>query len=571
MSPIRNHLSNALQGAAVHVTPRLLSYYGEDYLMASKLFTQYNPNALVNRAGSEIFKVSAEQAFRRFLILGSDAGYYAGAKEKTIEAADDALRLLKEDPHLYFKVLLEVSLGGLAFKQQPTLFALALAASSPDAATRAMALVYLPDIARTSTHLFTFLNYVDGQRGHGSRGMKRALWDWYTDRKGAAGWVAYQAVKYRQREGWTHRDVLRIARSKLEVPNPELEATLKWIVKGVLTDETPSIIEGYTMVQRENADVPSLVRKYGLTWEMLPTEALTKPEVWAALVEKMPVGALLRNLPRLTWLGLLKDSDVLGCVNRLTDPKVLKQGKIHPIQIMLASKTYASGKGKGSVWAPDSYVSDVLAEAFYAAYGAVESSGKRELWAIDVSQSMGVQIAEGMDLTAREAACALALVAKAVSPDLVDIVGFTSAGSGAWTHEKKFTGNGYYRGYADLGLTPLDFSPKRRLDDIVAGVKGLPFGGTDCSLPMVYAKRQKLSYDTFVVVTDNETWAHVATPSAALREYREAMGINARLVVAGMESSRGTIADPSDPGMLDVVGLDSSVPTVINNFSAGRV
>lgn len=118
-------------------------------------------------------------------------------------------------------------------------------------------------------------------------------------------------------------------------------------------------------------------------------------------------------------------------------------------------------------------------------------------------------------------------------------------------------------------LTPLPVSPRQRLDDVIRGVSGLPFGATDCALPMRYAIDNGLDVDTFIVYTDNETWAGDEHPHQALRRYRDTTGIPARLVVVGMTASHFTIADPTDPGMLDVAGFDSAVPNLIAEFSRG--
>ena len=70
-----------------------------------------------------------------------------------------------------------------------------------------------------------------------------------------------------------------------------------------------------------------------------------------------------------------------------------------------------------------------------------------------------------------------------------------------------------YRWAAD-GITPLAITPGQRLDDALAAVDGLPFGGTDCALPMLYAQEQGLEVDTFVIYTDTETWAGDVHPVA---------------------------------------------------------
>jgi 60 kDa SS-A/Ro ribonucleoprotein len=77
--------------------------------------------------------------------------------------------------------------------------------------------------------------------------------------------------------------------------------------------------------------------------------------------------------------------------------------------------------------------------------------------------------------------------------------------------------------------------------------------------------------DVFVVYTDSETNHRGSRqPVAALRDYRRKTGIDAKLIVVGMVSNGFSIADPSDPGMLDVVGFDTSAPEVMSSFALGQ-
>jgi 60 kDa SS-A/Ro ribonucleoprotein len=55
-----------------------------------------------------------------------------------------------------------------------------------------------------------------------------------------------------------------------------------------------------------------------------------------------------------------------------------------------------------------------------------------------------------------------------------------------------------------------------------------------------------------------------------LRRYREKSGIAAKLVVQAFTSTGFSIADPNDPGMLDVVGLDAASPNLVSAFSRGE-
>ena len=89
--------------------------------------------------------------------------------------------------------------------------------------------------------------------------------------------------------------------------------------------------------------------------------------------------------------------------------------------------------------------------------------------------------------------------------------------------------------------------------------------------PPLYAQAKEKEIDAFVIYTDSETWAGDVHPSQALRDYRRLSGIDARLVVVGMVSNEFSIADPADPGMLDVVGFDTATPQLISDFARGEI
>jgi 60 kDa SS-A/Ro ribonucleoprotein len=74
-----------------------------------------------------------------------------------------------------------------------------------------------------------------------------------------------------------------------------------------------------------------------------------------------------------------------------------------------------------------------------------------------------------------------------------------------------------------------------------------------------------------VIHADSETWAGDAHPVQGLRDYRHASGIDARLVVVDMVANGFSIADPADPGMLDVVGFDTAAPQLISDFARGAL
>ncbi|MEA4945137.1 MAG: TROVE domain-containing protein, partial [Propionicimonas sp.] len=335
-----------------------------------------------------------------------------------------------------------------------------------------------------------------------------------------------------------------------------------WIV-GREAAGLPRIVEGYLRAQDAAADVPALVREYRLTWDMLPDEALGRAATWHALLDVgIPQTALLRQLPRLTRLGLVGALDqgrTAEIAAQLTDPERLRKARVHPVNLLVALRTYAAGRGRGSVWEPATAIVDALDAAFYRAFAVVEPAGRRTLIGLDVSGSMGSLVDRTSAITAREVGAALSLVIKATEPK-AEIYGFTATATGrAW-------GWGYGGATA---FTNLGISPRQRLDDVVHKVSDLPFGATDCALPMTEALRRGLKVDTFVVITDNETWYGDIHPHQALQQYRERTGIPAKLVVLALTPTRFTIADPSDAGMLDIAGFSSDVPQLVNEFSRG--
>jgi 60 kDa SS-A/Ro ribonucleoprotein len=526
--------------------------------LANILSTKRTPQALPipgtdqvpNSAGGYAWALDDWARLDRFLVLGSEGGtYYVGELKLTLENAQAVLRCLAEDGLRAVGRVVEISASGRAPKNDPALFALALALAKGDGPTKQAAVEAVPRVARTGTHLFQLVGYADGMRGWG-RGLRRAVKSWYEAR--GAGDLAHQAVKYQARGGWSHRDLLRLTHPRFLGAKQEVA---HWIVKGwpgvgeePHPDEDLRLLWAFERAKRATggAEVAGLIRDHRLPREAVPTERLTDPAVWAALLEEMPTTALIRNLATMTRVGLLAPgSDAARVVvERIDDAERLRRARVHPIALLAALKVYQQGKGeRGSgEWAPVAAVVDALDRAFYAAFAHVEPTGKRVVLGLDVSGSMAGTRVNGMPfLAAREACGALALVTAAREPRHT-IVAF------------------------DTKPYPLAVSPHQRLDDVVRLLERTGGGGTDCAVPVVWALESRVEADAFVVLTDSESWAGSEHPVQAVRRYRERTGIPAKLVVAAMASNAHTLADPGDGGMLNVVGFDPAAPSLIADF-----
>ena len=503
-----------------------------------------------NSAGGFVFAIDDWQRLKRFLVLGTEGGtYYASERKITKDNAECVIRCIKTDGIKTVNTIVEISNAGRAPKNDPALFALAMCAGVGDTQTKRYALENLSKVARTGTHLFHFVAYVKQFRGWG-RALKRGIKEWYEFK--TIDDLAYQVVKYQSRDKWSHRDLLRLAHPKTD--DKERNSIYKWIVDSDV-EASPSVVEpahkliqGYRLAHSgEVKNKAQHITDYNLQREMIPTEWLQEVGVWRALLEKMPMTAMIRNLATMTRVGLIAPMAKANkkIIASLTNKDILKKARIHPITLLSALKTYEQGHGERgkNTWVVCLEIVDALNDAFYLSFDTIEPTQKRWLLALDVSGSMDMGNVSGIpSLTPRVASSAMAMVTARVESNY-HIMAFST------------------------DFIPLSISPKQRLDDICRKTGSLPFGGTDCAIPMLWAAQNKIPVDVFTIYTDNETWAGKIHPCQALNQYRQKMGIPAKLIVVGMTATASSIADSNDSGQLDVVGFDTATPQIISDFA----
>lgn len=518
------------------------------------------PDQVPNNAGGFVYELSDWDMLDRILILGTDTNtYYQKAQSLTAKARETIDRCWATNPLETAERVTQMSEMGRAPRNDHAIMVLAIGAIHSREDARRAALGALSRVCRTGTHLFQFVALARTLGRGWGRAMRRAVGNWYTSKTPDA--LAYHMIKYRQRSGYTHSRLLRCAHP---VANGKEDRTIDddtrraalfcWALgrteynKMALPD-VATAFETAMSPESSNLVRSGLAALHKLPWEAFPTEALRDPLLWKGLLPHMGLTAMIRNLGRMTANGAIEPLSAQErlATSRLRDAEALRRARIHPFSVLLALRTYASGEGhKGSLsWQPNQAIVAALNDAFNASFGFVLPSNARMLLALDVSGSMMTPLADSC-VTVREASAAMAMVSMRTEPQ-THVIGFQRS------------------------ITPLDISATDSLRDVCQKIDNLPFGTTDCGAPMIYAMQHKIPVDTFVVYTDNETYAGKVHPSEALRQYRKAMGIPARLVVVGMTATNFTIADPKDPGMLDVVGFDSSAPEFIAQFSRDGV
>lgn len=533
-----------------------------------------NPSQVVNNTGGYVFQVDKWTHLDRFLILGAEGGtYYAGEKKHFMQNYSNLLECVAEDGTKVVDRIVEISDAGRAPKNDPAIFALAFVLKNGDVDARRHAAAMVNKVCRTGTHLFQLAENVKAFGGWG-KVTTRAFQNWYLEKSDDN--LAYQLMKYQQRDGWSQRDILRKAHPVAQ--NEVQNALFNWATKGwegIGNEPHPQkpldriwAFEKAKVTTSAN-ELVKLITDYNLPQECIPTQFKTDVKVQEALLEKMPMTALIRNLGNYTRSGLLTSTSKATklVVERLNDDEYIRKSRIHPINILNALKTYASGQGfRGDkAWVKVGKIVDALDAAFYKAFANVEPTGKNILLGLDVSGSMFGNMIAGMNLDAITVEIAMAMITLATEEN-VEVVAFSAPGG----FSNRFAYN-----YNSNGLTVVsDLSPRRRLDDNIKTIRekySRSMTATNLALPMTWAMEQgRKEFDAIVIYTDNEVNSG-SHPAEALRKYRQFSGRNTRFIIAGLTATRFTIADPNDAGMFDVVGCDSATPQLISEFIAGNL
>jgi 60 kDa SS-A/Ro ribonucleoprotein len=521
-----------------------------------------------NSEGAYVFSVDRWNRLRRFLILGSEGGtYYVNERKLTTKNLTNVEACLKEDGVRVVNEVVEISTNGRAPKNDQAVYVLAMASCSPDLKTRKAAFANLHKVCRIGTHLYQFLEFRKSLGGGWGTNMRNAVANWFN--KKPAEKLAYQVAKYKQREGWSARDALRKAHVVPE--SAKHEAIYEWVCGDVRPDKEgnvadrnhkykglilPPFLKACNAIKNASEKKAiELIKANNLPREVVPTKMLNSANVWEAMLEGMPIMAMVRNLGKMTSIGLLKQNSSAARMvcQKLGNEEAIQHSRIHPISVLIALKQYEEGHGlRGSLsWKPVRSILDALDDAFYTSFGNVEPTGKRMILGLDVSPSMGSSLGGGVmgisGLTPRMVACAMSMVTARTEKHDCYTMGFT--------HQFK----------------DLKISRKDTLKQAMHKANSTGWGGTNCAMPMLWAMKNKIQADGFVIYTDNDTHSGRVHPCVALEQYRQKIGIDSKLVVCATTATHYTVCDPQDANSMDIAGFDSATPNIISDFVSARI
>jgi 60 kDa SS-A/Ro ribonucleoprotein len=413
--------------------------------------------------------------------------------------------------------------------------------------------------------------YSPKQKVSFSRSKRDGISRWYNSKSPRD--LAMTVTKYRRRCHWSHTDLLRLAH--VRPANKGVELVLKYVTKGMEAvtkymeegdDKKPEeltqvyeYLKAVETVKKSHDEhvVARLVEEHRLMREHVPTWMMKSKEVWTALLQHMPLLAMIKNLNNLGVLGLLDSGNCVQLVTeRLHNENYLREAKIHPLNILLAMKAYERGrldKASKNQWKVNPEVVRALDAAFYKSFGAVERTNKNYLLAIDAGESMHYDNVLGCGLVSPlVASAAMALILARTEPTY-QVVALTSC------------------------IEPLKVSSTDSLPETCTAITALKTRGimADCSRPMLWAADTRKEVDVFVVYTDQRGGAPAGsdmTPMKALNQYCDTMGRpNTRLVVVTLTSPETALVDINDSRILHLAGFDTATPDIIRSFAMGEL
>ena len=277
---------------------------------------QIDPKQVRNKAGGFVFKVNDFDRLKRFLVLGSEGGtYYANGGELGIENLKVLVELIKDGKGKdAIEIIRDYSVNGRCPKQTTVVYCLAVCARYHDGIhsekfirTRREAYNILSDVCRIPTDLFQFVQYcedisrgVNSKTGWG-RAHRKAIQNWYLKKPGQK--LAYLVTKYKQRNEWSHKDLLILSHPK---PGDDMKShacVFKYITKGYEAaasfvnnpEKFPSIDQDLsatfgtlhavneaikigntesTSFEEKEKEIVKLIEDHGLVREHIPTQLL---------------------------------------------------------------------------------------------------------------------------------------------------------------------------------------------------------------------------------------------------------------------------------------------------------
>lgn len=463
----------------------------------------------------------------------------------------------------------------------PLAYTLAVCARSTNQDVSRKAYMAIQTVCRTPEKLFMFLKYCKESLKLKSwpRRHRMAVAKWYTTNPQYLDnpmLLAKHVTKYRRRHGFSHKKVLKCCHPNTSRCPDDIKFILCYAVKGISKarrlhqgeeGKIMSVVDFINDVdtlrkgKMPEDDVVALIKKWELTWEQIPTVHLQSKEIWKALLNIMPMTALLRNLGKLTMHRLLEpgSQEETRTCSRLNNAELLKDAKLHPIQILSSLNGYRRGEGfrrNRYTWNVNQNIVHSLTQAYMTQLTSSSQTPnlpQNLLVAINIRHSIERHVVGIPLMNCKQTATALAMTLKQSQPSTHTV----TFGSGGIARRLDFQ-------LSDSGIYDIESA----LDAVEQRTDDNP---VNFDAPLQYAMQNMKAVNAVILMTDRLTEQDRSDIQRAYRNFKEHF-LDVSFITVCFQNCEETspVAEPQDPNMLDVIGVDAGALDIILSFIADR-
>tara|TARA_R110002072_G_scaffold174303_10_gene329723 strand:+ start:42020 stop:43573 length:1554 start_codon:yes stop_codon:yes gene_type:complete len=481
----------------------------------------------INEAGAPAYSLTSEQALAQLAVTGCLNGTFYATAHDQLKAV---LELANEcEPEFVAKVAVYARHQS-CMKDMPALLCAVLAVRDGELLQKVFGRVI-----DNGKMLRNFVQIVrSGAVGRKSLGTlpRRLVRQWIAERSMEQLFYASLGQKP------SLRDVIRMVHPK---PKDAQRANFYAYLIGKPFDreQLPDEVRQFEMFKTDEASLPNI------NFQFLSALPLTTAE-WRVIAQRANWTTLRMNLNTFQRHGVFDcDETTMLIAERLADPERVIRAKAFPYQIMttlLNIKRDAPG-----------VLRDALEQAMEIATANVPALPGRTVVAIDISGSMhapvtGYRKGSTSTTTCLDAAAVLAAAVLRRNPDTT-VMPF----------------------HTEVSRVKLD--PSESIVNLSSRLRGLPSGGTDCSVVLKELNRKRERADTVIYFSDNESWFNAnpyGNSTSMLKEWRRFKASNPRAQLVCIDiQPYTTVQAPVADDVTHVGGFSDQVFEVLRSITSG--
>lgn len=295
--------------------------------------------------------IDDEIKFKRYLyFLTENHHYVVKKKENNFSNTVDCLinLLAAEKINKVIEIIEEASKFEWLPNPNVLLHSLALCTRTSDnKEVKTVAYSCAARLIKTTEDLFQFITYERALQKNVSTGLRRVIKIWYLNQDPDK---LYEAITTKRSvHGWTHRDILRVAHIKAE--DEPKKVLFAYACRGIDHARTQSTKQNKLLLKLESVDnwrtctdektaVELLAKPGGL--KEIPGALARSTVVWAALVPQMPLNQLIDELGRFHRLGMLRTGQpvLAAIVEALGNIEKCRKSGLLPATVLLRMKQF---------------------------------------------------------------------------------------------------------------------------------------------------------------------------------------------------------------------------------------